>query len=420
MDPFIVTSTGSASNDPRDKQMHRALTTLGVLLTLTLACAKGHAAPVAEVRVDFDRNGITRTIERGVADRRSGRIINADDPVRIASISKLVVGIGVMRLVELGKLDLDRDVSDYLGWPLRHPRYPNVVVTLRLLLSHRSGLTDEAGYVSHTQTKTRELATTKAAWDPAHAPGTFFRYSNINFPIIAAIMERVTGERFDRLMQRLVLKPLDLTACYNWPTCPDSAITRAVVAYEANGEVGIDDLDGRRPGCPVRAAPDNSCDFDSVKPGENGGLFSPQGGLRISALGLAKIGRLLLRGGEVDGVRLLKEKSIAEILRPLWTYDGANGLTFETDVGNAGESSMCRYGIATQTLATRSALCKDDPWGDGIERVGHGGDAYGVISGLWLDLAGGKGVAYFISGGDTSQKGKRSAFYAIEENVLDH
>ncbi|RYY92389.1 MAG: class C beta-lactamase-related serine hydrolase, partial [Alphaproteobacteria bacterium] len=107
-----------------------------------MACASAPTAPVAQVRVAFDRTGITDTKTSGHADIAAGRLITADDPVRVASISKLVVAIGVLRLVEQGKLSLDDDVSQKLGWPLRHPAYPDRPITLRLLLSHRTGLTD--------------------------------------------------------------------------------------------------------------------------------------------------------------------------------------------------------------------------------------------------------------------------------------
>ena len=386
------------------------------LLVGTVAAAA--PPPVAEVRVDFDRGGVTRVIARGWADRAAERPITVDDPVRIASVSKLVLTIGLMRLVEQGSLDLDRDAGDYLGWSLRHPRHAGVPITLRLLLSHRSGLTDEAGYASNVATLTRELVGRPGAWDTGHAPGTFFRYSNLNFPLVAAVMERVTGERLDRLMDRLVLDPLGIDGCFNWAACPDAAILRAVVVYDATGKVGVDDLHGNRPPCPVLPAPDGSCNLDAVRPGDNGGLFSPQGGLRISGRELAKIGRLLLNGGEVDGVRLLRPSTVEQMLRPVWTFDGSNGLGYETDVGDPGGTLFCRYGLAAQTLATPFAGCRDDPWGDGVERVGHSGDAYGLVSGLWIDRGSGRGVAYFITGGDLQRKGRRSAFYAVEEELL--
>src|SRR6185369_7624959 len=78
----------------------------------------------AEVGVAFDRNGELASFAEGIADPQSGRLVTADDPVRVASISKLVVAIGVMKLVERGRLELDRDATAYLGWNLRNPNVP--------------------------------------------------------------------------------------------------------------------------------------------------------------------------------------------------------------------------------------------------------------------------------------------------------
>ena len=69
-----------------------------------------------------------------------------DHKMRVASISKLVVAIGVMRLVEQEKADLDADVSGYLGWTLRNPNHPTQIITLRQLLSHTSSVRDAGKY----------------------------------------------------------------------------------------------------------------------------------------------------------------------------------------------------------------------------------------------------------------------------------
>src|SRR5690606_31887713 len=122
----------------------------------------------------------------------------------------------------------------------------------------------------------------------------YFRYTNLNFPLVAQVMERATGERFDRLMDRLVLDPLGIEGCFNWAACSDATVARAVVIYDGEGEAAKDDLHGVRPDCPVMPAEDGSCDLAQWRAGENGGMFSPQGGLRISANGLARIGRMLL------------------------------------------------------------------------------------------------------------------------------
>jgi hypothetical protein len=62
--------------------------------------------------------------------------------------------------------------------------------------------------------------------------------------------------------------------------------------------------------------------------------------------------------------------------------------------------------------------CKDDPAGDGIARVGHAGDAYGLRSGLWIDRARGTGVAYFVTGLAEAPPRGRSAYRAAEETAL--
>src|SRR5690606_25516535 len=100
---------------------------------------------------------------------------------------------------------------------------------------------------------------------------------------------------------------------------------------------------------------------------------------------------------------------------PLWQYAPGDGLTYEEDTGDLGTGFFCRYGLAMQTLATPVAGCRDDPFGDGVARVGHSGSAYGLQSGLWLDLEGGSGVAWFATGMPPERLGGRSAFSAVEE-----
>ena len=392
-----------------------------VLSTLLLALPALAHEPIASVRVAFDRDGITASRAEGLADIARSRAVSIDDPVRIASISKLVLAIGVLRLVEEGKLDLDTDVSTYLGSRLRHPQFPDTPITLRLMLSHRSGLTDNAGYwATPLDGDIRQILDDPRAWD-TRAPGTWFRYTNLNSPLVASMMERVTGERFDELMQRLVLQPAGIDACYGWETCTEASAARAVVLYDENRVPVVDNNQGSKPDCNVRRAREGSCDLALWQPGRNGGAFSPQGGLRISASGLARIGRLLLGGGEIDGVRVLSPASVATLTTPQWVYQPGNGQTWEDGEPEpppgVPRATMCRYGQGTITLATDHPDCGDDPFGDGIARVGHSGNAYGLRSGLWIDPASGTGVAYFATGMDGAPVGSHSAFTAEEERL---
>lgn len=386
--------------------MGRFILLFGLILLGGCAALGDRRAPTAYAWATFDRTHVTASGASGLADRARGRRLTIDDPVRVASVSKLVVALGVMRLVEAGTLDLDRDVSDYLGSSLRNPAFPDRPITLRLLLSHTSSLADGIDYAVPYGTELRTALANPAAFDAAHPPGAWFHYSNLNFPVIASVMERATGERFDRLMARLVLQPLGLDACFNWTTCSHAYLARAVVLYDAQGQAIRDDLHGQPPDCPVLAP--NGCDLSNYAPGTNGALFSPQGGLRISARDLAAIGRLLLNRGRP----LLSEASFAAMTAPVWTFNGSNG---ETEGG-----FYCAYGLAVQILPVAAAGCNDALFGLGRAMIGHAGDAYGVRSGLWIDPARGAGIAFFATGnGDDPPRG-RSAYRAIEEQLAAH
>ncbi|MBR0344765.1 MAG: beta-lactamase family protein [Rudaea sp.] len=385
-----------------------------------IAAAARADSPVASVRIGFDRDGITSVQAEGFADKAAARRITANDPVRVASISKLVTMLGVMRLVEAGKLDLDADVSRYLGWKLRNPAFPNAPITLRMLVSHRSSLTDAAGYwQTPLDGRLRDTLDNPRAWDSEHAPGTYFRYTNLNFPVVAQVAERITGERFDRLMQRLVLAPLGIDGCFGWDTCGEATAARAAVQYDTDGKPIMDDNRGRKPSCPVRPARNGGCDLLHYRPGENGALFGPQGGLRISAVDLARIGMLLLGDGTLalNGVHLLKPASVQAMATPLWEYDGRNGLTYEEDSADHQPGFFCRWGMGMQILATHGENCRDDPFGDRVARIGHSGTAYGLQAGMWLDRERGTGVIWFATGMPEERVGGRSAFSVLEEKL---
>ncbi len=371
-----------------------------------LFAATGCATRPAEVRVAFDAGGVTAVRAAGLADRTTQRRVSADDPVRVASISKLAVALVVMRLAERGTIDLDRDVSDWLGWRLRHPRHGDVPITLRLLLSHRSGLTDAADYVLPLGGSVRAKAGEAAAWDADHAPGGYFRYANLNFPVIASVLEHATGERFDRLMTRELFVPLGLDACFNWSGCSPDKIARHVVLYDNDGSVRTDDLKGVAPPCSVNRPAAAACDLATYRLGDNGALFSPQGGMRISMRDLAAIGRMLLKQG--DGY--LTPASVAAMTTPAWSYDGSNG---DTSGG-----FYCRYGLGVQLMPSDVAGCRDTLFADRRPRIGHAGEAYGLRSGLWLD--GARGVAFFaVAVPDEGAVGDRSAYTRAEERLAD-
>jgi CubicO group peptidase (beta-lactamase class C family) len=391
--------------------MRRTLS-LAILLLLGACQSRpmtvSHPPPpeVTYAWVSFDADGTRGSGAAGVADRRTGRPVTIDDPVRLASVSKLVVALGVMRLVEQGRVDLDADVSPWLGWHLRNPAHPDVPITLRMLLSHTSSVQDAGeAYIIRLGDTVRDVVAEGRVFDRDHAPGTYFRYSNLNFGIVASVLEKATGERFDRLIHRLVMAPLGLDACFNWTMCSDAKVARAVTLYRANGDVALDDVQGRRPDCPVFRRGEG-CDLDRYELGSNGALFSPQGGMRASMRDLAVIGRLLLNRGRHGGRAFLTPASIDAILRPAWTFDGSNGVT--------EDGFYCAYGLAAQAIPSAVRGCNDDLFG-GRRVVGHAGEAYNLRSGLWVDRRRGVGIAFFAANNPANPPPGRSAFQAVEE-----
>ena len=196
-------------------------------------------------------------------------------------------------------------------------------------------------------------------------------------PLIAAVMEGATGERFDRLIKQLVLEPLKLDACYNWGAgCSEGRRAQAVTLLRPNGDLARDvAITGKDP-CPVYPATDGSCDVEKLyKLARNGSAFSPQGGLRISARDLAKIGQLLLN----DGKPLLSSQTFTEMLGPVWTFDGSNG--------DDNKGYFTAYGLGIHWF--------DD--GKGGRWFGHVGEAYSLRAGFWVNRERGKGFVRYVT-----------------------
>ncbi|WP_181443595.1 serine hydrolase domain-containing protein [Porphyrobacter sp. YT40] len=358
----------------------------GLAMAPSLATAQDTPPPAAVV-VAFDRETITPLIVEGLANKETGRAVEANDPVRIASISKLIMALTALRLVDEGKLDLDRDVSDYLGWKVRSPYHPDAPVTLAHLLSHRAGLSDAAGYIIPLGESLEAKFADPAAWRDTGPPGeAAFEYANLGSPLVATVLEKASGERYDRLVERLVFAPLGVKACLNWIGCGPAMEARAVTLYRDTGEVAKDAPAELPPACTIPVAEGVACDLDAYVPGTNASIFSPQGGVRIGMVDLATIGQALMRMDTAADF-------LSSASQERWIYamiNAANHLPPELT-----SPDFCGYGLGTYGLSD-APPCHDDLFGDGRERIGHGGEAYGLRSGLWLDLDG-TGIAYFTT-----------------------
>ena len=350
------------------------------------AAAEAAAQPPASVVVQFDTNAVRPLIVEGLANKETGRRVEANDPVRIASISKLIMALTMLRLMDEGKIDPDRDVSDYLGWQLRSPYRPDEPITLHHLLMHRAGLSDQAGYIVPLGDSLKAKLADPAAWRDTGAAGTpSFEYANLGSPLVATALEAASGERYDRLVERLVFAPLGVKACLNWLGCGPDMEARAVTLYRHTGEVARDDPADMPPNCPIPVAEGQACDIAAYVPGTNASVFSPQGGVRIGMMDLARIGQAMLR---FDG----SSAFLSRKAQTLWF----EVLNIAVNHLPKDDSGFCGYGLGAYLLIA-APPCQDDLFGDGKERVGHGGEAYGLRSGLWLSFETMTGVAYFTT-----------------------
>src|SRR5690242_12011807 len=146
----------------------------------------------------------------GYADVEAKKPVLPDQTLfRPGSISKLFTATAVMQLVEQGKLDLDRDVNDYLDFVIPKT-YPDPV-TLRQLLTHTAGFEETLKnlFVAH-ESDMKPLRTYLVNQMPARIfpPGKVPSYSNYGFTLAGYIVERVSGEKFERYIDDHILKPL--------------------------------------------------------------------------------------------------------------------------------------------------------------------------------------------------------------------
>jgi CubicO group peptidase (beta-lactamase class C family) len=337
---------------------------LALLAMPVAADAPARLATPVDLKVEFDTRSVTATSIAGEAGV-VGRNVGIDDPVRVASISKLVGALAVMRLVDQGKIVLDRDISDYLGWRVRNPAFPDKPITMRQLLTHRSGIRDTVDYIIPLDGSLDKVLADPKAWEAKHKPGAYFSYANLNSPLIAVVVERVTRERFDTAVARLVLKPLKIDACFNWGDgCSPGRRAQAVTLLRTNGDLARDAATTGADPCPVSPASNGSCDLALYPLGKHGSAFSPQGGLRISPQGLVKIGQVLLKKGRP----LLSQSAFAEMTKVQWRFDGSNG---DDDKGY-----FTAYGLGIH-------MHKDST---GRLWLGHVGEAYAFRGGFWLDM----------------------------------
>jgi len=303
-------------------------------------------APVTGLSVAVVKNNrIIYNQAFGVKDRETNTPLTTDCLFRIASISKSFSATSIMQLVENKKISLDDDVSDLMGFKVRNPKFPETVITLRLLLSHLSSINDRQGYFTLDAINPAKNPDWAKCYND-YEPGKGYQYCNLNFNMIGTIIEKYSGERFDQYVKQHILDPLGLYGGY----CVDSLDkSRFASLYEYNG-------DSMRFFPSPNAYNPRSAEIAAYTMGYSTPVFSPTGGMKISAPDLARYMMMHMNLGKYKGKRIMSKKSARAMQTPYSEKEG--------------------YGFA---IMNSTKLIP------GKHMTGHTGSAYGLYSAMFFN-----------------------------------
>ena len=267
----------------------------------------------------------------GLANPKTKTPPNANTVYRVGSVSKLFTDIAVMQLVERGRLNLDEPVTRYL--PEFRPRNPfGKAITLRQLMSHRSGLVRETPVGSYFDPTEPTLASTIASLNQTslvYAPDTRTKYSNAAIATVGYVLERAQKTPFATYLKQAVLDPLNMQSSSFAPT-------PAVKKSLAKAQMWT--LDGRTFEAPT---------FELG--------IAPAGSMYTTLSDLSKFMSAMFAGGRGANGRLLKRETLEE----MWTP--------ETDA----QGNKTPYGIGFRISELQ-----------GRRAIGHGGAIYGFATTL--------------------------------------
>lgn len=267
----------------------------------------------------------------GTVDSAAHRMAGPETVFRVGSVSKLFTDVAIMQLVEQGKVDLDAPVTRYL--PEFHPRNPyEKPITLRQLMSHRSGLVREPPVGNYFDSTSPPLPATIASLNRTtlvYPPETHTKYSNAAIATVGFVLEKVTGTPFPQALSKAVLQPLGMATSGFQPT---AELTRNLAPAE------MWTLDGR-----VFSAPTFQLGI------------APAGSMYTTVTDLSRFLSALFAGGRGANGQVLKPETIAQMWTPQFV--------------RAGEQSGYGIGFRLGTL-------------DGHRSVGHDGAIYGFATTL--------------------------------------
>jgi CubicO group peptidase (beta-lactamase class C family) len=323
-------------------------------------------------------NKIIYTHSFGLKNIENNIPLTDDCLFRIASISKSFTATSLMQLVEAKKISLNDDVSKLIGFKVRNPKFPDKMITLQMILSHKSSLNDSQGYFSLDFINPDKNQNWAKCYND-YEPGTSYQYCNLNYNMAGTILERISGERFDQYIKHHILDPLGLYAGYAVDSL-DKARFATIYEYNTDSAKFISS-----PG----AYASRSTEIANYTMGYSTPIFSPTGGMKITATDLAKYMMMHMNMGKSNGKRIIKKKSARRMQTPLSEKEG--------------------YGLALQ---------KTDSLIIGKTMTGHTGSAYGLYSNMFFQPKEKFGIVVITNGYSGIPGGLRPIVRCLYETLI--
>jgi CubicO group peptidase (beta-lactamase class C family) len=322
--------------------------------------------------------GIVYTHSFGLKDVESKTPLSDQDIFRIASISKSFSATSIFQLIEKGKLSLSDDFSKVIGFKIRNPKFPETVITLKMVMSHTSSINDSEGYFNLDAINPDKNPNWAKCYNN-YEPGKGYQYCNLNYNMIGTVIEKLSGERFDKYVKNHILDPLKLYGGY-WVGGLDA--NRFSTLYEYS-----DSTKAFSP-APLAYNPRND-EINKYVMGYSTPIFSPTGGMKISATDLAKYMSMHMFQGKYEGVRIISKKSAKVMQTKISEEEG--------------------YGLAIRTVADLIP---------GKIMKGHTGSAYGLYSMMFFHPKEKFGIVVITNGCVPVYKNGYNDFLANATNIL--
>ena len=290
------------------------------------------------------KGNIIYTHSFGLKDMTTKAPLSDTDIFRIASISKSFSASSIMQLIEAGKFAMDDDFSDLVGFKVRNPKFPETMITLKMIMSHTSSINDSQGYFSLDAINPEKNPDWAKCYSD-YAPGTGYKYCNLNYNMVGAVIEKFSGERFDNYVKNHILNPLGLYGGYNIDSL-DASRFATLHEYDAATKTFKTS--------PAAYTPRRE-EIKNYVMGYTTPVFSPTGGMKISATDLAKYMSMHMNMGKYKGTRIMSKKSAKLMQTKVADEEG--------------------YALALTNL---------DDLIPGKLMVGHTGSAYGLYSAMFF------------------------------------